>query len=85
MKAVIVVAKINVNIILFLKVLFLFNRTLLSKMFMLVVLNLSFLKSLFELISESSNVMSWSSFFTVSFKQQLAINSNQFEILIIYS
>jgi hypothetical protein len=50
--------KKNEIIILFLKVLFLSNRTLLSKMFMLVVLNLSFLKPLFELISESNNAMS---------------------------
>jgi hypothetical protein len=49
--------KKNEIIILFLKVLFLSNRTLLSKIFMLVVLKLSFLKSLFELISESNNVI----------------------------
>ena len=61
--------KKNEIIILFLKDLFLSNRTLLSKIFMLVVLKLSFLKSLFDLISDSNNDISWTSFFTGSFKQ----------------
>ena len=44
--------------ILFLKVLFLSNRTLLSKIFTLVVLKLSFLKFVFEAMSEFNNVIS---------------------------
>ena len=76
--------KKNEIIILFLNDLFLSNRTLLSKIFTLVVLKLSFLKSLLRLISESGNFMSCSSFFTTSFKQQLMINSNKLKKLIIY-
>ena len=68
------VTKKNEIIILFLKVLFLSNRTLLSKIFILVVLKFSFLKSLFELISESNNDMFWSSFFTQH------LNSNYLQI-----
>ena len=52
------VTKKNEIIILFLKDLFLSNRTLLSKILMLVVLKLSFLKSLFELTSKSNNAIS---------------------------
>jgi len=50
--------KKNEMVILFLKDLFLSNLTLLSRMFIFVVLKLSFLKSLFELISESNNDIS---------------------------
>ena len=60
----------------FLKVLFLSNRTLLSKIFTLVVLKLFFFRFLFELISESNKVISWSFFFTITFKQELTVNSN---------
>ena len=60
----------------FLKVLFLSNRTLLSKIFTLVVLKLFFFIFLFELISESNKVISWSIFFTDIFKQEFTLNSN---------
>jgi len=60
----------------FLKVLFLSNRTLLSKIFTLVVLKLFFFRFLFELISESNKVISWSIFFTDIFKQEFTLNSN---------